>query len=110
MVYWLAKNLTLSSSLLNGALLGIWAWRFAIGRDNAAWKLCIKAKYGIEAGGWFTKQIRGASVQPLENHKEGKLLKEKLFQRNCQILMLVIDKFTLNLFSHATTSCRTLTL
>ena len=39
------RNLT----LMNRALLGKWAWKFAI-EDNSAWKRIISLKYVIEEG------------------------------------------------------------
>ena len=39
--------------LLNRALLGKWAWRFAV-EDNSIWKSCINSKYGTEEGGCFS--------------------------------------------------------
>ena len=44
--------------LLNRALLGKWAWRFAM-EENSTWKSCISAKYGSREGEWFTPLPRG---------------------------------------------------
>lgn len=46
--------------LLNRALLGMWAWWFAIEGENKAWKICVKVKHGFEKGRWFTKNPRGS--------------------------------------------------
>ena len=43
-----------SLALMNEALLGKWAWRFAE-EKNSAWKTVIRLKYGSEEGGWFTR-------------------------------------------------------
>ena len=45
--------------LLNRALLGKWAWRFAV-EDNSIWRSCINTKYGSQNGGWFTPYSRGS--------------------------------------------------
>uniref|UniRef100_A0A2N9GEV9 TIR domain-containing protein n=1 Tax=Fagus sylvatica TaxID=28930 RepID=A0A2N9GEV9_FAGSY len=44
--------------VINRALLGKWLWRF--GReDSHLWRRVIAAKYGLEGGGWFSKQPKG---------------------------------------------------
>ena len=45
--------------LLNRALLGKWAWRFAV-EDDSMWRSCIKTQYGSQNGGWFTPYPRGS--------------------------------------------------
>ena len=45
--------------LLNRALLGKWAWRFAM-EDESRWRSCIKTKYSSQKGGWFTPYPRGS--------------------------------------------------
>ncbi|RVW28818.1 hypothetical protein CK203_096920 [Vitis vinifera] len=45
-----------SLSILNKALLGIWSWRF-MSEKNPLWKRVIFGKYGLEAGGWCTKEV-----------------------------------------------------
>ena len=47
-----------SLDLFNRALLGKWAWRYAM-EENLVWKSCITAKYGTKDGGWFTPLPRG---------------------------------------------------
>ena len=56
---------------LNRALLDEWIWRF-IAEKEALWRLFIALKYGTEAGGWFTKGIRGSHGVSIwkEIHKE----------------------------------------
>ena len=44
---------------LNRALLGKWIWRFTTEKE-APWRHFITLKYGTEAGGWFTKGIKGS--------------------------------------------------
>ncbi|RVW53000.1 Suppressor of mec-8 and unc-52 protein-like 1 [Vitis vinifera] len=44
--------------LLNKALLGKWIWRFAVEKD-VLWKKVIGVKYGLEGGGWKSKEARG---------------------------------------------------
>jgi len=44
-----------------------WLWRFAK-KDNAAWKYVIKAKYGIDDLGWWSKKssyVHGFGCQKL---------------------------------------------
>ena len=43
---------------MNQALLCKWCWRFANERDSL-WRLVISTKFGEEAGGWNTRDIRG---------------------------------------------------
>ena len=43
-----------SPALMNEALLGKWAWRFAE-EENSAWKSIIRLKYGLEDRGWFMR-------------------------------------------------------
>ena len=43
---------------MNQALLCKWCWRFANERDSL-WRLVISTKFGEEAGGWYTRDIRG---------------------------------------------------
>ncbi|KAL4638131.1 hypothetical protein ACB092_03G128100 [Castanea dentata] len=38
----------------NSTLLGKWLWRYGLEND-ALWRRVIKAKYGNEWGGWYTK-------------------------------------------------------
>ena len=45
-------------SMMNQALLCKWCWRFANERDSL-WRLVISTKFGEEAGGWKTRDIRG---------------------------------------------------
>ncbi|RVW81120.1 hypothetical protein CK203_044688 [Vitis vinifera] len=44
---------------LNKALLGKWSWKFAVER-NSLWKQVIIKKYGVEEGGWCSREVRGA--------------------------------------------------
>ena len=46
-------------SILNGALLGKWIWKFAV-ESEAPWRAFISLKYGIEASAWFPKGVRGS--------------------------------------------------
>ena len=39
--------------------MGKWIWRFIV-EENSFWKSHISTKYGIEAGGWFTKDPKGS--------------------------------------------------
>ena len=48
------KNL----ALMNKALLGKWNWCFAI-ESEALWKQAISHKYGVEEGGWCTRDVSG---------------------------------------------------
>ena len=44
--------------LFNQALLGKWLWRF--GReDHRLWRQVIATKYGVDSGGWCTRDVRG---------------------------------------------------
>ena len=52
---------------LNKALLGKWAWRFAV-EDNPMWKKVITLKYHIEEGGLVHKRANG---QFRSGHLEG---------------------------------------
>ncbi|RVW17271.1 Transposon TX1 uncharacterized 149 kDa protein [Vitis vinifera] len=45
-------------SLMNNALLCKWNWRFANERD-ALWRNVISLKYGVEEGGWCTRDVMG---------------------------------------------------
>ncbi|RVW34286.1 putative ribonuclease H protein [Vitis vinifera] len=45
-------------SLMNNALLCKWNWRFANERD-ALWRSVISLKYGVEEGGWCTRDVMG---------------------------------------------------
>ena len=45
-------------SLMNNALLCKWNWRFANERD-ALWRSVISLKYGVEEGGWCTRDVLG---------------------------------------------------
>ena len=42
---------------LNRALLGNWSWRFAE-EKGTLWKQVISRKYGVEEGGWCTREVR----------------------------------------------------
>ena len=55
-----------SLATLNKALLGKWAWRFAV-EDNPMWKKVITLKYQIEEGVWFTKEPRGSFGRDISN-------------------------------------------
>ena len=59
------------------ALLFQWNWRFST-EENALSKRVIRLKYGVEEGGWFTRDGRGAYGVGLwkEIRKEVALLKE----------------------------------
>ena len=48
-----------SLTKLNKALLGKWNWRLVV-KDNPIWKGLIKLKYGLEDGGWFSKEPKGS--------------------------------------------------
>ncbi|KAJ9673050.1 hypothetical protein PVL29_026361 [Vitis rotundifolia] len=48
-----------SLGVLNKALLGKWAWRFA-NEKKAFWNQVIRRKYGEEIGGWRSCEIREA--------------------------------------------------
>ncbi|RVX23977.1 Syntaxin-51 [Vitis vinifera] len=43
---------------MNNALLCKWNWRFANERD-ALWRSVISLKYGVEEGGWCTRDVMG---------------------------------------------------
>ena len=45
-------------SRMNQSLLCKWCWRFANERDSF-WRQVISTKFGVEAGGWITRDIRG---------------------------------------------------
>ena len=62
---------------LNKALLSKWAWRFT-SEDNLLWKNIISLKYGVDKGGWFTKNGRGAFGLGLwkEINKEATVLRQ----------------------------------
>jgi hypothetical protein len=45
--------------VFNKALLGKWMWRFGI-EDSKLWRRVIATKYGINSGGWSTKNPRGS--------------------------------------------------
>ena len=45
-------------SVMNQALLCKWCWRFANERDSL-WRMVISTKFGEEAGGWYSRDIRG---------------------------------------------------
>ncbi|RVW84958.1 hypothetical protein CK203_039556 [Vitis vinifera] len=45
-------------SLMNNALLCKWNWRFANERE-ALWRSVISLKYGVEEGGWCTRDVMG---------------------------------------------------
>ncbi|RVW88540.1 hypothetical protein CK203_032959 [Vitis vinifera] len=44
---------------LNKALLGKWSWRFGVERDSL-WNQVIIDKFGVEDGGWCSREVRGA--------------------------------------------------
>ncbi|RVW67649.1 hypothetical protein CK203_063071 [Vitis vinifera] len=44
---------------LNKALLGKWSWKFAV-EKNPLRKQVIIDKYGVEDGGWCSREVRGA--------------------------------------------------
>ena len=46
-----------SISNLNRALLGKWSWRF-MEEQGTLWKQVISRKYGVEEGGWCTREVR----------------------------------------------------
>ena len=48
-----------SLGTLNKALLAKWVWRFA-SEDSPLSKNIISLKYGVDKGGWFTKNGKGA--------------------------------------------------
>ena len=52
---------------LNKAFLGKWSWKFAIER-NSLWKQVIIDKYGVEDGGWCSREVRGAYGVCVESH------------------------------------------
>ena len=62
---------------LNKALLAKWAWRFT-SEDNPLWKNIISLKYGVDKGGWFTKNGKGAFGVGLwkEINKEASVLSQ----------------------------------
>ena len=43
----------------NHALLGKWLWRFRV-EDNNLWRRVLAAKFGVEPGGWQSKNVRGS--------------------------------------------------
>ena len=45
-------------SRMNQSLLCKWCWRFCNERDSF-WRQVISTKFGVEAGGWITRDIRG---------------------------------------------------
>ena len=46
-----------SLSTLNRALLCKWSWRFVVERGSL-WRLVISRKFGVEEGGWCTREVR----------------------------------------------------
>ncbi|RVW96549.1 hypothetical protein CK203_020432 [Vitis vinifera] len=44
---------------LNKALLGKWSWKFVVKRDSL-WKQVIIDKFGVEEGGWCSREVKGA--------------------------------------------------
>ena len=66
-------------SNLNRALLGKWSWRFTKERGTL-WKQVIIRKYGVEEGGWYTREVReGYGVRFWkEIRKEWPLMKSNL--------------------------------
>ena len=52
---------------LNKTMLGKWSWKFAIER-NSLWKQVIIDKYGVEDGGWCSREVRGAYGVCVESH------------------------------------------
>jgi len=53
--------------LLNKALLGKWLWRFENEQDYL-WRQVIASKYGIQRGGWCSKEARGSYGVSLWRH------------------------------------------
>ena len=43
----------------NKALLGKWLWKFGL-EEHHLWHRILVAKFGVELGGWHTRDIRGA--------------------------------------------------
>ena len=43
----------------NHALLGKWLWRFRV-EDNNLWRRVLAAKFGVEPGGWQSKNVQGS--------------------------------------------------
>ncbi|RVW99627.1 hypothetical protein CK203_021450 [Vitis vinifera] len=39
------------------ALLFKWSWRFAVERESL-WRLVISRKFGVQEGGWCTREVR----------------------------------------------------
>ena len=62
---------------LNKALLAKWVWWFA-SEDRPLWKNIINLKYGVDKGGWFTKNGIGAFGVGLwkDINKEATVLKK----------------------------------
>ena len=44
-------------STLNRALLCKWSWRFVV-EIESLWRLVISRKFGVEEGGWCTREVR----------------------------------------------------
>ena len=61
--------------ILNRALLCNWSWRFAV-ETESLWKLVISRKFGVERGGWSTREVREVYEVGLwkEIRKEGSLM------------------------------------
>ena len=51
-------------ALMNEALLGKWAWRFAK-EENSAWKSVIRLKYRPKDRGWYTRIPRESACTGL---------------------------------------------
>ena len=62
---------------LNKALLAKWIWMFT-NEDNLLWKNIISLKYGVDMGGWFTNNGKGAFGVGLwkDINKEATVLKQ----------------------------------
>ena len=65
--------------ILNRALLCKLSWRFAVERESL-WKLVISRKFGVERGGWSTREVREVYEVGLwkEIRKEGSLMFKKI--------------------------------